>query len=990
MKVKILQVNLGRSRAAHDILCATMCEKQIDLAIISEPNIKASENNGYIMDRKKNVAIYIRNKNIGVHSHSSGDGYVCLKWGTWCIYGCYCSPNITLEVFGIFTDSLLQDIKASNVDVVVAGDFNAKAAMWGSPITDRRGEHLMEWAAELNLSPINTGDVPTFERGGSKSFIDITWASENLTKYVKNWEVLPEEVLTYHHYIYFEVEWGSGSNSREKSARYILDKSKFVQKLEEHFTRVGEDGEWRPKSFISTFKKISRECTILFPREGRAMPYWWDSDINNKRQECNRLRRKCTRTNRNQGTSQLSVKVDYKQAKKELSNMILKAKRRHWKNLQQDLEKDIWGDGYKIVMRHVGGLVPPYNPPVEQKIEILKHLFPTRDDNFTKSGRRAKDVHPFTAEELSNAVSNMKLGRAPGPDFLTSEAIKIAAGVIPAVLLATLNQLLKNQSFPAHWKEATVVLLGKGKAVDPLRAFRPICLLSTMGKLYERMIKARLEEELEKKGGLSERQFGFRKGRSTINAIKMVVDRVVNSKKRWVVVVALDIKNAFNSASWSRILKELKRRNIPLYLRNITEDYFTDRCIIINKTTKMAVNAGVPQGSVLGPTLWNVLYDGVLNLDWMEGVTALAYADDLAIVVEAEDKREVIFKTNETLEQISKWMGKNQLEIAPEKTKAAVLKGPRKWDFDFQLLGNRIVPKHELKYLGVVLNYKLTFTDHVKYITGKVEATQAALMKILPNIGGPGSKRREILYTVVQSQSLYAIPAWISALRIKKLREILERLQRRSLLRITSGYRTISTRAIQVLAGIPPIYLVAEEQSRVFNARSNNRTQDRNKERKHTLRMWQNLWRQTEAKAEWTRILIPDLVPWVECKFRCMDYYLTQFLSGHGNFRTYLKRFKLADEDKCLDCGDTDTPEHAMLVCQRWEVDRCELSRRLGQEVKKSTIVKTMLESKTKWDAVRSFTAKVLSTREREERDRQRRNNTSTGIASEEQTVQSV
>ncbi|KAK9687558.1 Endonuclease-reverse transcriptase [Popillia japonica] len=84
--------------------------------------------------------------------------------------------------------------------------------MWGSPVTDKRGEYLMEWAAELNLSVMNSGNTPTFERGDTGSFIDdtgsfidITWATEGMVRRVNKWEVLLGEVYTYHHHIYFEV-----------------------------------------------------------------------------------------------------------------------------------------------------------------------------------------------------------------------------------------------------------------------------------------------------------------------------------------------------------------------------------------------------------------------------------------------------------------------------------------------------------------------------------------------------------------------------------------------------------------------------------------------------------------------------------------------------------------------------------------------------------------------------------------------------------------
>ncbi|KAK9692809.1 hypothetical protein QE152_g34898 [Popillia japonica] len=119
-KLKILQVNIGRAKTAQDILHATASARDIDIVIISEPNKKISmESNlasardidiviisepnkkismesNFILDNKNNVAMYIRNKNLGICGHTKGNGYVCLKWKSWCLLGCYCSPNVDL------------------------------------------------------------------------------------------------------------------------------------------------------------------------------------------------------------------------------------------------------------------------------------------------------------------------------------------------------------------------------------------------------------------------------------------------------------------------------------------------------------------------------------------------------------------------------------------------------------------------------------------------------------------------------------------------------------------------------------------------------------------------------------------------------------------------------------------------------------------------------------------------------------------------------
>ncbi|KAK9739150.1 Endonuclease-reverse transcriptase [Popillia japonica] len=183
----------------HDLAYTVGCEKKTDIIIISEPNKKIVKDCNYITGNSSNVAMFISNKNAGIVSHAVGDGYDCVSWKEWCLYG-YVSPNIPLEEFKCYIDTLMQDVIFRKRAAIITGDCNSKAPLWGSPVTDKRGEYLIEWAEELNLSIMNSGNTSTFERGDTGSFIDITWATEGMVRRVSKWEV-----YTYHHHIYFEV-----------------------------------------------------------------------------------------------------------------------------------------------------------------------------------------------------------------------------------------------------------------------------------------------------------------------------------------------------------------------------------------------------------------------------------------------------------------------------------------------------------------------------------------------------------------------------------------------------------------------------------------------------------------------------------------------------------------------------------------------------------------------------------------------------------------
>lgn len=96
----------------------------------------------------------------------------------------------------------------------------------------------------------------------------------------------------------------------------------------------------------------------------------------------------------------------------------------------------------------------------------------------------------------------------------------------------------------------------------------------------------------------------------------------------------------------------------------------------------MKMDLGVLQGSALRPALWNILYGGVLNLNWQEGASEYAYPDDLAVMMEAKDEKDLVFKANKSLEQMAEWLKEKSLELALQKTEVGGLKKScKKWDF---------------------------------------------------------------------------------------------------------------------------------------------------------------------------------------------------------------------------------------------------------------------------------------------------------------------
>lgn len=119
--------------------------------------------------------------------------------------------------------------------------------------------------------------------------------------------------------------------------------------------------------------------------------------------------------------------------------------------------------------------------------------------------------------------------------------------------------------------------------------------------------------------------------------------------------------------------------------------------------------------------------------------------------------------------------------------------------------------------------------------------------------------------------------------------------------------------------------------------------------REETVRLWQQWWDNLEGKAAWTKRLIPDLAPSLGRKHGEVHYHLSQFLTGHGSFGSYLKQFRLIMDDKCPYCEEIDTPYHTIYKCIRWSKERIELEVAMEMEINPENTVTEMVGSRNGW-----------------------------------------
>jgi len=695
---------------------------------------------------------------------------------------------------------------------------------------------------------------------------------------------------------------------------------------------------------------LEAACNACMParsryNHGKKQVHWWSHEIADLRAESNRLRRMAQRASRRQSPHHQQLKGEHLAKRKELRIAVRTAQAKSWAELCRAVDDDPWGVPYKVVTKKIGRSRPGVEARGRES-EIADLLFPvhpavTWSHEPTPADQRDQSPPPdITAQELLEASRRLPSGKATGPDGVPNEVLRRVAQRQPQVLLRAYNTCMRTRQFPKKWKTARLVLLHKGadKPITDPSSFRPLCMLDTAGKLFERLILTRLNQHLDSTGRRAENQHGFRKGRSTTDAIERIMLAARGAALGAVqhrdicTTVSLDVKNAFNSVPWRQIDAALRENMVPTSLVHLIRSYMEDRDLLVGEQLiRRKVTCGVPQGSVLGPALWNIFYDKLLAIDVPPGVQLVAFADDVAVVGIARDGARTAELLNPVLADISRWMTEHGLALAPQKTEAIVLTNKHIFTApDLYVEGHLIPVRRTIKYLGVELDTRLSFTHHIEMASRKAVETVRAIGRLMPNVGGPSRSKRALLGTVSASKLLYGSNVWAEAgTRTSKNRAAMARSQRQVALRTLRAYRTVSSEASSVLAQLIPADLLALERRRVAIRlseadRSTTNNLIKIEERNISIRAWQNRWDRS-SKGRWTYNLIPDIARWMRSE-PAATYHLTQALTGHGSFKSYLHRMCVAEDDECGYCGEPDTAEHTLFYCIRWEDNRTKVA----------------------------------------------------------------
>jgi hypothetical protein len=236
------------------------------------------------------------------------------------------------------------------------------------------------------------------------------------------------------------------------------------------------------------------------------------------------------------------------------------------------------------------------------------------------------------------------------------------------------------------------------------------------------------------------------------------------------------------------------------------------------------VSKGCAQSSCCGPGFWNIQYNSLLNLKYSKRTKAIAFADDLLIATMAESVREAENRTNIEIRKISNWAKENKITFNEQKSKVMVIsRRKRRENKDVSIyLNNKFLEQvNTIKYLGIIIDSKLNFREHLIYTSTKCSKLIHALSKSAKLSWGLKHKALNTIYKgAILSFKLYGVPVWIRAMAKKCNKILYTRVQRLINIKIAKAYRTTSGEALSVLTGITPTEIKVAETDRLYRSTS--------------------------------------------------------------------------------------------------------------------------------------------------------------------------
>ena len=578
---------------------------------------------------------------------------------------------------------------------------------------------------------------------------------------------------------------------------------------------------------------ITKALQETTPRK-RPSPFskrWWNEDLTKQRREVNQCRRRYQRSRDDRD------REEWKNRQQQYFGDIKKAKQKTWRNFVEKAdEKTIWKVKKYMESVPTSTYIPTLNSYAtsnEEKTKEFKEAFFPPPPPANLMDIRETVEYPesvacsshITMHQLQKAVDKTAPDKAAGPDEISNRVLKESFTELQHHLLALVQASINIGHFPKPFKTTTTIVLrkpGKPDYTKP-KAYRPIALENTIGKILESVMADTLSYLTEKYELLPAQHYGERPGRTAEDAMMILSENIHEAWKIGEIysAVFMDVAGAFNNVHHERLIHNMRKRRMPTIVTNWMESFLEGRTtqLRFNDTTSVSIPtaAGIPQGSPLSPTLYMYYNGDILTIPRGQDLS-LGFIDDIMFGVCGLTDTGNAERLGNMLKEAEEWRNKHGVQF--EKSKYVLVHFTRNKRRGTQapitMPDITIQPSSEARYLGVIFDQDLKFKSHLQYVVKKGTKFAMAMSNVAKATWGAQFKHiRQLFITVVATRTDYAASIWHRPKDYRRSQTTtqttkLAGVQRLAMKAILGCFKTTSTRAMEIETELQPPHIRLE------------------------------------------------------------------------------------------------------------------------------------------------------------------------------------
>uniref|UniRef100_A0A8C6SQ40 Reverse transcriptase domain-containing protein n=1 Tax=Neogobius melanostomus TaxID=47308 RepID=A0A8C6SQ40_9GOBI len=343
-------------------------------------------------------------------------------------------------------------------------------------------------------------------------------------------------------------------------------------------------------------------------------------------------------------------------------------------------------------------------------------------------------LKPVEEKEILDIVKGCKNKTSTDYHDMDMKTLKTVIESISKPLTYICNLSLQTGQFPDGMKVAKVIPLFKAGDKHLFTNYRPVSLLPQFSKILEKVYNSRLDSFIERCNLLSDNQFGFRNNHSTSHALFDIIEEITNAvdNKKYAIGLFIDLSKAFDTINYDILINKLEHYGIRGVALQWVTSYLKNRkqCVKIGdyQSSCRQIVCGLPQGSILGPKLFNMYINDICKTSQV--LKFILFADDTNIFASGDDLQQLCRIVNLELKSVNKWFKQNKLSLNLSKSKMMIFGNCNSNAQEaIQIEGVVIERVHEIKFLGVIIDDRITWKAHIKYISTKISRSISVIAK---------------------------------------------------------------------------------------------------------------------------------------------------------------------------------------------------------------------------------------------------------------------